>query len=841
MQSHAQGTEPGWKFAISATHAQLTDLHSDSVGNTYLVGEFYNDAFIYGKISVPGLSGNEESNAFLAKIDPTGKPVWIRSIAGMNSGAIIHPGKSAINEKGELLLSFTASATDGFRTGTYVAATDVDRENTFLAKFTKTGFIAWVHPIKSVMDTMAELYVSDLFVDENGASIVTGYFRGTTAHLDDRTIAGTENDAMLFLASINERGDINWFNNLPYNESMDNGEIWPSRLRNTNSSYFYLAGNYAGYRPFYFGEDSVYDALDKDAFIARYNKDGVAQWVRSFSGDSLEYVEAIEVGKAGEVVVIGLFNSSILTISPDSHTASNGKYDLFLAKFDPDGNTLKSASIPVQHPYYESNAYKTTLKSDRNDNLMLCTGFFSLSLFSGAVTLVNPELGTSDMLICQLNPASLEPVWTKQGTAPGNNDYEGVYVDGRGNIYIAGTTYNALSVDTEDIPGNPSAGSPYMVRVKENGELDYVFWQENSSDNQIYIKKITGDIYGNSYVCGTFIGTANMLEGKPLGGSGEDGFFLAKYTHFHDIQGSVKTSEGDIFNTGYAKLFGRTLFQRAPLNDSVTLAVDGSFLFGHVPYGEYIVTIIPDVESSDAFVQTYYPSAEHWETATVIEVNEEVLPEELVIEMQTRADLTTGAYLEGSVTEQDSSDLFKNSHAYKGRPSKKATVVIAGNSQQKSTYEIVATTETDAAGNFSFTGVPDGFYYLWADIPGLPVEDAYFIEISGNQFISSLNYLVNEEKVWPEGLPIYSAISRNEINDHFHIYPNPAADYFMLQLLGSSNAIIDIFNSTGQHLNHIPVSEVLNQINVSGLVPGTYMIRVMTEDFVVNEKLTIIE
>ena len=72
----------------------------------------------------------------------------------------------------------------------------------------------------------------------------------------------------------------------------------------------------------------------------------------------------------------------------------------------------------------------------------------------------------------------------------------------------------------------------------------------------------------------------------------------------------------------------------------------------------------------------------------------------------------------------------------------------------------------------------------------------------------------------------------------FSIYPNPATD--VLNVNANSNIqSVEIMNIMGQAIQTINVNDMNTQINTSSLSNGVYMLRVTTENGVINQKFTV--
>jgi hypothetical protein len=836
----SQDPEPIWKYARATTAAEVQNMLTDSVGNCYVTGIFRSNYFRYGNDSVAGRDASENSSAFIMKTNPTGKLIYLYSIYCTNLGDNIIPVKMQINQRGEAALIFTAEYADNCMFGSQLLVTNPSIINTIVAKITKNGRIAWTHQLVCD-DTVPVLEARDLFVEEAGDVYLTGYFNGSKAHLEDHTIDGLGSaNAMLFVARIGPDGSIIWFRNCPFNAEQDDASIYGTIIRNAPNNNFYIGGYYDGYRSFYFGPDSLYLSSGPDAFIAAYTKDGTSHWARSIRGDSLDIANEITVLTNGDPVLMGYSNSYTLDISGAVQTDATGLFNIYLARYDLSGNYINSAKIGIQVPsidWYNPNAF---MGRDQGDNLIVCSNFNAASVFSGAFTLTNAEAGTSDMLIARLDNTSLVPVWTNQGTATGDNRFEGVHIGSSGEVWFSGSSFNNLNVDSETIVGNTSDGSPYLVKINAEGSKEYTFWQMNTVDKQLSMNCISVDKYGNAYLAGNYWGPENVIGTVNLTPSTDEGVFLAKYSRVKDVSGLVINSDDDPVTQCNVKIYGYTYFQRSPLNDSIPVGPDGSYHFTDIPYGEYLLLAQPKADAAEVYVSTYFPSAVYWEFGEKIIVNTMSLTDDRNIIMQENVVPEGITLTEGNVSFSDNPEKTKSGIIDKGRPTKKATVVLAGNQHQKSTYEVVATTETDDNGNFAFYNIDDGSYYLWVDYPGLPVVDAYYITITGNQYVSSLDYLVNEETVTPAGFPNYSAISFNTDEQTFLIYPNPANDFIHVILRDHVIGMADIINSEGTSVMQIKLTSSSTGIDLTKLKAGNYIVRLVADNSISYTKITII-
>ncbi len=824
---YSQQSDWIWKYAKSATDGEITKMISDSVGNIYVTGKFYRNEFSYqGKI-VQGMTGSGESNVFLMKIAPTGRLNWLHSVRSLNPAVNVSPLDIKVNQRGDIVALFEIDAATDYQLGGIMGQTIGDNKHTLITKISKTGFISYVHELTVGYDSIPKIYPPALFIDEEGITYLAGSFEGDDLQINGNGVSGTRSDAMLFIARILSDGTVDWIHNCPV--TGDNGNIYVTSMANSNAEHFFIGGIISGARSFYFGSDSVSAVSNEDAFLAMYTKDGVSHWSKRIYGESSEYIDNLSTAKNGDVFVSGAFNSSSMMIEGIDHSSAGGNFDVFIARYRSDGTFVKSTSITSQMASFDPNTSDLNIGIDLEDNLLICSEFYGTSVFNVPYQLVNTMSSTSDILMAKLDGTSLDPLWTKQGAGSGYNNLEGADFNTNGDMYFTGTSYSKLTIDTETVDENLTDGCPYVTKISGDGTLNYLYWQSNNGGNFVTAKKVACDKFGNTYVAGNFHGPSTVLDDIGLVQASDSGMFIARYSRVRDVSGNVFDDAGNPILQGYVKIYGFTYFQRSPLNDSVYLDAEGAYLFKDVPFGNYILVAIPGVENRADFVQTYYPSFEYWEFAQEVIVNSSSITSGLDIDMKSVTQFTGHTLFQGNVQEEESEDL-KSTFYNKAKPNRQATVVMAGQKAQKSTYEIVATAETDALGNFEFYDIEDGSYYLWTDIPGLPVEGVYLVEVAGHQFVSSLDYLVTEEKVVASGLPIYSGINSITENSDISIYPIPARDVLFIELKNSVVGICDLYDAQGRLLKHVKLTSEIEALNISEYPAGNYFVRIITDN-----------
>ncbi|MBK9639208.1 MAG: T9SS type A sorting domain-containing protein [Bacteroidetes bacterium] len=214
----------------------------------------------------------------------------------------------------------------------------------------------------------------------------------------------------------------------------------------------------------------------------------------------------------GNVFLAGTFQDTI-DFDPGPGTAwlsSTGAYDIFLAKFNIQGNLvwIKSfAGTSIDGP--------VGLVVDNNGNPILLGQFQQTIDANPDPNLSNPlvSYGDVDMFIVKLDSMG-NYSWSKQFGGV-NADYPTMLRrDNLGNLIVSGTFRDSIDTD-------PSANVQYLV---SNGNVDGFLVKLTNQGNYVWSKKlganfgdaITGidvDVNNNIYACGSFVGTVDFDPG----------------------------------------------------------------------------------------------------------------------------------------------------------------------------------------------------------------------------------------------------------------------------------------------------------------------------------------
>jgi hypothetical protein len=265
-----------------------------------------------------------------------------------------------------------------------------------------------------------------------------------------------------------------------------------------------------------FGEGPLPHGGGGDVFLVKFDPNGNHLWSQSFGGAYNQTGNAIAADADGDVIVLGSFQGTI-DFGCGAHT-SRSSYSVFLVKFDPDGNCVWS------HSYGDDNRQApTALTIDAWGNI-LATGYYQGTLDFGGepMTATYPE----DVFLVKLAPDGTH-VWSRQFGGPGDQQtrHGSVTTDPAGNVILTGA-----NAGTTDYGGGPrqSSGSNDVVVVKLDTDGNHIWSRQfGDGDNQIGYG-VALDCAANVIVSGLFRGSIDF-GGGPLISNGSKDIFIAKF------------------------------------------------------------------------------------------------------------------------------------------------------------------------------------------------------------------------------------------------------------------------------------------------------------------------
>lgn len=463
--SYAQA--PSWEWARSAGGAKSEigrSIAVDRSGNSYVTGIFDSPSITFGSYT---LMNTGSSDIYVVKYDTYGNVLWAASAAGTGLDA---PRSIAVDASGNAFITGNYySPTLSF--GSYTLTNSgVD---IFLAKFDSNGNVVWA---KSAGGPTAE-YITSVAVDSFGNPYLTGYADNSIITFDTIHLVNIG----VFIVKYDFNGNALWAQTAGGGTGLNYDA---ESIAVDASGNAYIEGNYDGTMKF--GSITLSSAGLYDVFLAKYDVNGSVQWARSAGGANYEYANSNAIDPSGNIYITGYFMDPLTIIGNDT-LAYKGVDDIFLAKYDANGNVLWATS--AGDTYLE---HALSVTADAIGNAYMA-GFFNDSSFTiGSTTLVNASKGHDEIFVAKYDPNG-NVLWAKSASGTDSDEANSIATDALGNVYVAGSFISAtLSFDSYVLT-NASASAVYpdlfvaklnnLVGINElNNSLNILLFPNPSTD-----------------------------------------------------------------------------------------------------------------------------------------------------------------------------------------------------------------------------------------------------------------------------------------------------------------------------------------------------------------------
>ena len=240
---------------------------------------------------------------------------------------------------------------------------------------------------------------------------------------------------------------------------------------------------------------SLANVGSSDAFIVKYNSSGTPQWARRIGGTSSDRAVGIDTDSSGNIIVIGWYDSSPLTIyAADGTTsfttlANAGSIDTFIVKYNSSGTPQWARRIGGT-----STEISYSIGVDSNGDIVVAGVYSSnpVSIYDSSASFTTlSNAGASDAYIVKYN-SSGTPQWANKIDGLGNQYPFSLNIDSNRNIIVVGY-YNTNSLSIYD-------GSASLTTLNHEGGEDAMIVKYNSSGTPQWARRIAGTasdyIYG---------------------------------------------------------------------------------------------------------------------------------------------------------------------------------------------------------------------------------------------------------------------------------------------------------------------------------------------------------
>lgn len=379
----SQGQVAQWGHQISTTSTLTAAIYSIATDgdNQYATGCFAGN--ILGPGPIASSSGKED--IFLMKINKNGQRSWLKT--GGGSLAVADVGRCVVyDKKGFLFVTGSVSGMSNFDKSTSYG---FGLNDIFLAKYDTTGKILWVKNFGGGGNDEG----SSLDIDSEGNLIMIGYYSDKTATFGPfsvKSFGGKD----VFISKLTSEGEVIWVRRAG-NAMMGDEAISVKVDPNDNILVVGGAGN-CYFEGQYTSDDIRFISygLD-DAFLAKYDKDGIPLFVNRYGGRSSDKAFRVDCDNEGNIYVGGTFKDTVTFYNEVLGTIGS-RDEIFVLKTDPEGNILWAKSAGGSDHDYLNDMYVS-----ENGEVFIC-GY--LTSPTGSFMGVNFQInGTFDAYVSKIN------------------------------------------------------------------------------------------------------------------------------------------------------------------------------------------------------------------------------------------------------------------------------------------------------------------------------------------------------------------------------------------------------------------------------------------------------
>jgi hypothetical protein len=432
---------------------EIKSIGTDDAGNIYVFGDFTGTVDFDPAAAVQNLTSAGSSDLFFAKYNSLGVYRFAKAIGGRNMEIA---SAMEVDGAGNIYLAGTFMDAPDFDPGVEAQnLVSLGGREIFFAKYSTTGTYIFANSIGG----RADQNVTALKVDAAGNIFLTGNFSGSTDFNSgtDTTFIYGESQPACFIAKYNSSGGY------VFAKCFRAGVRTIKKVLQDAAGNLVLTGEFIGPASFETSSTAlretspVFDDVNADIFIAKYNSSGNLNMAKAITGNSLKFVKDMTLDMQGNILVTG-FLTGTADFNPSERTQNLEAQgtDIFFAKYSPSIEYLFARRIG-NAGFDKADAIAT----DQASNIYIAGNFSGTVDFDPDVNTANiTAAGNSDGFIARYD-ASGNYIFSRNIGGAGDEIATLLKVDSRRNIHMAGSFLGStdLAPCAADFINATSAGS----------------------------------------------------------------------------------------------------------------------------------------------------------------------------------------------------------------------------------------------------------------------------------------------------------------------------------------------------------------------------------------------
>jgi len=347
----------------------------------------------------------------------------------------------------------------------------------------------------------------DVYVDNFGYIYFVSEVTDTTVFPDTTFVA---NFADVCLTKLNPAGEIVWIR-LMGGTGLDRG----LDIKTDDNDDIIVTGFFSGTASF--GTTTLISSGYTDVFVAKYNPNGVFQWVVQGAGPDHDEGLCIAVDDLNNIYAGGYFETSLQIGSFNLSTTSNAT--MFYTKISSNGTVLW-AEQAVMVDYGES--FAESICFDGFD--IVLTGHFDNAMIFDGDTLYSYD-DSEDVFIAKIDITGTK-VWLKQAGGDYDDGGSAIIADDFGNIFLAGYFSHTANFGTFQFTSTDNNADVFISGLDVNGNFTWA--DHGSGPGYDYPTSISYNPANGISVCGVTTGGFSIGSSTFVGDATDD-IFIANY------------------------------------------------------------------------------------------------------------------------------------------------------------------------------------------------------------------------------------------------------------------------------------------------------------------------
>ncbi|HTA61811.1 MAG TPA: SBBP repeat-containing protein [Bacteroidia bacterium] len=354
---------------------------------------------------------------------------------------------------------------------------------------------------------------------------ISAVFGTTTLH--NQAYADTSIGAEMFLVKYDSCGNFIWAK-----QAGGRYDVIATGIATDAAGNIYVSG-YHNCDTAYFGGSVKLAGSYYNAFVVKYNTNGVAQWAKQGVGNDASKARAVTVDANNNVYITGYFNCDTLRFgSTELYNGYSGNsFDIFTAKFDNSGNIqwVKGGTGDSQDLGYG-------ISTDAAGNVYVAGTFGSSYIRFGTDSLILK--GYNDIFVVKYDMNGAVQ-WLRTAGDTDDDEAYGIATDAAGNSYVTGYIgySSTVSFGSHSITNSTPSQSMFIVKYDVNGADQWARCSQQDYYSFTQGMSVSLDAGGNPNVIGSYtsdsltMGPVHLYNQSLLNVTGDSihDIFVAKY------------------------------------------------------------------------------------------------------------------------------------------------------------------------------------------------------------------------------------------------------------------------------------------------------------------------